>query len=83
MIADHAYAPGLSMHQRASLFYFAAAVPTVGLVHGAPDISPLESYGESGLMECGPGIEAATSRKGASRHASSAKPWALSPGWLS
>ena len=29
-----------------------------------------------------PGIEA-TSRKGASRHAASAKPWALSPPWLS
>jgi hypothetical protein len=83
MIADRAYAPGLSTHQRASLFYFAAAVPTVGFVHGAADLSPFESYGESGLMECGPGIEAATSRKGASRHASSAKPWALSSPWLS
>jgi hypothetical protein len=42
MIADRAYAPGLSTHQRASLFYFAAAVPTVGFVHGAADLSPFE-----------------------------------------
>jgi hypothetical protein len=83
MIADRSYSPGLSTHQRASLFYFAAAVPTVGFVHGAADLSPFESYGENDLMERGPSIEAATSRKGAPRHASSAKPWALSPGWLS
>jgi hypothetical protein len=48
MIADRAYSPGLSTHQRASLFYFAAAVPTVGFVHGAADVSPFESSGESG-----------------------------------
>jgi hypothetical protein len=82
MIADRAYSPGLSTHQRASLFYFAAAVPAVGFVQGAADVSPFESSGESGVMERGPGIEA-TSRKGASRHAASAKPWALSPPWLS
>jgi len=40
-------------------------------VHGAADRSPFESYGESGLMERGPSI------------ATLAKPWALSPGWLS
>ena len=79
MIADRCYAPGLSTHQRASLFYFAAAVPTVGFVHGAADCSPFESYGESALMEGDPSIEA----KGASRRASSAKPWVLSPSWLS
>jgi hypothetical protein len=83
MIADRAYSPGLSAHQRANLFYFAAAVPTVGFVHGVADLSPFESDGESGLMERGPSIDAATTRKGAPRHASSAKPWALSPGWLS
>ena len=73
MIADRAYSPGslAFMDRRASLFYFAAAVPTVGFVHGAADRSPFESYGESGLMERGPSI------------ATLAKPWALSPGWLS
>jgi hypothetical protein len=76
MIADHPYAPGLSTQQRASLFYFAAAVPTVGFVHGAADRSPFESYGESALMEADPSIEPATGRKGASR-------WVLSPPWLS
>jgi len=43
MIADRAYSPGsLSfMDRRASLFYFAAAVPAVGFVHGPADVSPL------------------------------------------
>ena len=82
MIADRGYSPGLSTHQRASLFYFAAAVPTVGFVHGAADVGPFESSEESGVMEREPDIEA-TSRKGASRQAASAKPWALSPPGLS
>jgi len=40
MIADRAYSPGsLSfMDRRASLFYFAAAVPAVGFVHGPADV---------------------------------------------
>ena len=53
MIADRAYSPGsLSfMDRRASLFYFAAAVPAVGFVHGPADVSPLnetvlENYAE-------------------------------------
>jgi hypothetical protein len=56
MIADRAYSPGsLSfMDRRASLFYFAAAVPAVGFVHGSADVGPanvgmLESYSEDGL----------------------------------
>ena len=54
MIADRAYSPGsLSfMDRRASLFYFAAAVPAVGFVHGSADVNPLneamlERYAES------------------------------------
>jgi hypothetical protein len=45
MVADRAYSPGLlaSMDQRASLFYFAAAVPTVGFVHGRADLNPLDA----------------------------------------
>ena len=57
MIADRAYSPGsLSfMDRRASLFYFAAAVPTVGFVHGPADVNTLneamlESYAESCFM---------------------------------
>jgi hypothetical protein len=56
MIADRAYSPNsLSfMDRRASLFYFAAAVPAVGFVHGPADVNPLneatlESYAE-GLL---------------------------------
>jgi hypothetical protein len=84
MIADRGYSPGLSTHLRASLFYFAAAVPTVGFVHGAADLSPLdaslEGYVESGRVA--PGIAAAAGRRSAAGHTASAKPWALSPGWL-
>jgi hypothetical protein len=57
MIADHAYSPGSLpfMDRRASLFYFAAALPAVGFVHGPADVSPLneamlESYAETCLM---------------------------------
>jgi hypothetical protein len=58
MIADRAYSPGSLpfMDRRASLFYFAAAVPAVGFVHGPADVNPLneamlESYAESYLKE--------------------------------
>jgi len=42
MIANHAYSPGslAFMDRRASLFYFAAAVPAVGFVHGPADVNP-------------------------------------------
>jgi hypothetical protein len=57
VIADHAYSPGslAFMDRRASLFYFAAAVPAVGFVHGPADVNPLneamfESYAESCFM---------------------------------
>ena len=45
MIADRAYSPNsLSfMDRRASLFYFAAAVPAVGFVHGPADLYPLNA----------------------------------------
>ena len=43
MIADRAYSPGSLpfMDRRASLFYFAAALPAVGFVHGSADVNPL------------------------------------------
>jgi hypothetical protein len=60
MIADRAYSPNsLSfMDRRASLFYFAAAVPAVGFVHGPADVNPLneamlESYAEGCFMNHG------------------------------
>jgi hypothetical protein len=45
MVADRAYSPGLiaSTDRRASLFYFAAAVPAVGFVHGPADLYPLNA----------------------------------------
>jgi hypothetical protein len=64
MIADRAYSPGSLpfMDRRASLFYFAAAVPTVGFVHGPADVSPLneamlESYAERCLINRGSGLD--------------------------
>jgi hypothetical protein len=89
MVADRAYSPGLFAFRdsRASLFYFAAAVPTVGFVHGAADLNPIdaetiESYVERGSMERGPGIDTVGGRSTPSEHASSARRWPLSLRWL-
>jgi hypothetical protein len=45
MVADRAYSPSLlpSTDRRASLFYFTAAVPAVGFVHGPADLYPLSA----------------------------------------
>jgi len=60
MLADRAYSPGVlaSTDRGARLFYFAAAVPAVGFVHGPADLYPLnattlESYPEGGFMKHG------------------------------
>jgi hypothetical protein len=60
MIADRAYSPRSPafMDRRAGLFYFAAAVPAVGFVHGPADVNPfneamLESYAQSCFMNYG------------------------------
>jgi hypothetical protein len=88
MVGDRAYSPGLFAFRdpRTSLFYFAAAVPTVGFVHGAADLNPfdaetVESYVGRGLMERGPGIDRG-GRSTPSEHASSARQWPFSLRWL-
>jgi hypothetical protein len=45
MLADRAYSRGLVAFpdRLASLLYFAAAVPTVGFIHGTADLSPLNA----------------------------------------
>lgn len=60
MMPDRAYSRGALafMDRRASLFYFAAAVPAVGFVHGTADVTPLheamfESYAEGRFMNHG------------------------------
>jgi hypothetical protein len=65
MVADRAYWPGLREHPsgRTNLLYFAAAVPTVGFVHVAADLSPLnaaglEGYAEDRLINRAPRIDA-------------------------
>jgi hypothetical protein len=53
MFADRSYSPGFfsPTDQRASLIYFAAAVPTVGFVHGAADLSPVNAAAFDGYAE--------------------------------
>jgi hypothetical protein len=45
MFADRAYSRGLvaSSDRLTNLLYFAATVPTVGFIHGAADLSPLNA----------------------------------------
>ena len=53
MVADPAYWPGLREppSDRTNLLHFAAAVPTVGFVHGAADLSPLSIATSDGYAE--------------------------------
>ena len=64
MVADRAYSPGLfpSTDRRASLFYFTAAVPAVGFVHGTSDLYSrdlvaLESYTQDDFVRHGRTID--------------------------
>jgi len=64
MFADRPYWPRLrpAIDRRPSLLYFAAAVPTVGFVHGAADFGPLnaaalEGYAEDRFINPAPRIE--------------------------
>jgi hypothetical protein len=52
MFADRASSRelGASPDRLASLFYFAAAVPTVGFIHGAADLSPLNAAALEGCF---------------------------------
>ena len=68
MVADRAYSSGFfaSTDRGASLFYFAAALPAVGFVHGRADLYPLNAamldcYRESECMDRGRGIDTRTS----------------------
>jgi hypothetical protein len=53
MFADRANSRGLvaSSDRLTSLLYFAAAVPTVGLIHGTADLSPLNAAALEGYIE--------------------------------
>jgi hypothetical protein len=53
MVADRAYWPHLREPPsgRTNLVYFAAAVPTVGFVHGAADRNPLDAVALEGYAE--------------------------------
>ena len=66
MFANRAYSRGLvaSPDRLASLVYFAAAVPTVGFVHGAADLTAagLEGYAEDRFINRAPRIDTASRR---------------------
>jgi hypothetical protein len=53
MFPDRTYSRRLvtSPDRRASLLYFAAALPTVGFIHGAADLSPLNAAALKGYVE--------------------------------
>jgi len=53
MVAHRAYWPGLveTSNGRTSLLYFAAAVPTVGFVHGAADLNAVNAAALGGYAE--------------------------------
>jgi hypothetical protein len=69
MVADRVYWPSLREPPsgRTNLLYFAAAVPTVGFVHGTADLSPLnaaalEGYAEDRFINRAPRIDTASRR---------------------
>jgi hypothetical protein len=69
MVANRAYSTGLlaSPDRRTGLFYFAAAVPTVGFVHGTADLSPLnaaalEGYAKDRFINRAPRIDTSSRR---------------------
>ena len=53
MVGYRAYWPGLGEPSsgRTNLLYFAAAVPTVGFVHGPADLNPLDAAALEGYAE--------------------------------
>jgi len=53
MVAHRAYWPDLRepLIGRTNLLYFAAAVPTVGFVHGGADLNPLDAAALEGYAE--------------------------------
>jgi len=67
MVADRAHSLSLlaSADRRASLFYFAAAVPTVGFVHGAADVNPLNAatLEQDGLIKRAPRLDEVAGEK--------------------
>jgi hypothetical protein len=68
---------------RTSLLYFAAAVPTVGFVHGATDLnlahaSAFEGYTEARFIKRAPPIDTAAGGKSPQ----SSRRWPLALRWL-
>jgi hypothetical protein len=88
MFADRASSRGLveSPDRRASLFYFDAAVPTVGFVHGTAGLNRLNAaalgdYAEARFVNRAPRIDAANG-KCLTTSPQSPRLWPLALRWL-
>jgi hypothetical protein len=88
MVADRAYSPGLfaPTDRRASLFFFAAAVPTVGFVHGVAGLNrlkaaALEGYVEARFVNRAPRIDTAPG-KSPTTSPQSSRLWPLALRWF-
>jgi hypothetical protein len=89
MVADRAYWPGLveTPNRRTRLLYFAAAVPTLGFVHGTPDLNPLnaaalEGYAEPRFIKRAAPIDTAGGKCSTSSPQPSRRWWPLALRWL-
>jgi hypothetical protein len=85
MVADRAYWPGLlaSPDRRASLLYFAAAVRTVGFVHRAADLSPLNAAALEGrFIRRAPRTDTAACGQCPTTSPQSSRRWPLALRWL-
>ena len=85
MFADRSYSPGLfaPTDRRASLIYFAAAVPTVGFVHGAAHLSPVNAAALEGrFITHAPRIDTAARGQCPTTSPQSSRRWPLALRWL-
>jgi hypothetical protein len=83
MFADRSYSPGLfaPTDRRASLIYFAAAVPTVGFVHGATDLSPVNAAALEGRFMAH-ALRIDTAARSPTTSPQSSRLWPLALRWL-
>jgi hypothetical protein len=85
MFAYRSYSPGLfaPTDRRASLIYFAAAVPTVGFVHSAADLNPISAAALEGrFIARTPRIDTAAGGQCPTTSPQSSRLWPLAPRWL-
>jgi hypothetical protein len=84
MVADRSCSPDLfaPTDRRASLIYFAAAVPTVGFVHGAADLSPVNAAALEGRFTHALRIDTAARGQCPTTSPPYSRRWPLALRWL-